>query len=168
MQSRVDSSSYRLYEFARSGSPRIVQLITRSKGERMVRKQLADVIADEGGKLLCFQLKASTAPVRALVMDVSRTSYVKVDSEPSNMAFSQAEMNAIAGTKFKHGRSRTARLSDEQREERAKRIYEATLMETGRGVKVGPEDIVERATKKLEVWAESRMPKQPVEAAVAG
>jgi hypothetical protein len=47
-------------------------------------------------------------------------------------------------------------MSDAQREERARRIYDDGIVRNGArvyGLKVGPEDLVERATNKYNAWA---------------
>ena len=145
-----DASSYRLYQFSETARASIAKLITRRAGERMVRQGLAEEGVDLDGKTTCFRLlrcskqASKPAPAREIV----------IDSDESDRGFSRDEVMAIAGRHFRHGRSRTARMSDEQRAARAKRIYDESVMRNGFGVKVGPEDIIERATNKFNVWNE--------------
>lgn len=150
----VDFKSYRLYEQGADSQWRIVRLVSRDEGERMVDSETAQAGLDWDGVTLCFQLNEASRV--SVVPASSRTKISGVEIDPSNSAFSQPEIMAIAGTKFKHGRSRTASMNEPQREARAKRIYEASLLKPSYPVKVGPEDMVERATNKMDAWA--RMP----------
>jgi hypothetical protein len=145
----VDFKSYRLYEQGAGQQLRVVELITRAAGERMVRRKTALAGVDVDGETLCFQLVEARSS-SAVPAFVPQSALGLAGLETPNTAFSQPEMLAIAGTNFKHGRSRTARMNDAQREERARRIYDETF---GR-VKVGPEDLVESATNKFKAWAQ--------------
>lgn len=152
----IDYKSYRLYEQGDGPTRRFVKLVTRVEGERMVRGNMAQAGLDHDGETLCFRL--TEASVAATVRKAIPAGYQDNDmpAEISSAAFSQPEMMAIAGTKFKHGRSRTARMSEEQRQARVKRIYDDGLVRNGatvRGVKVKPEDMVERATNKFRGFA---------------
>jgi hypothetical protein len=154
MDARVDFKSYRLYEQG-AGLRRVVKLITRTEGERMVRSETAQEGLDWDGVTLCFQLIGASA-ASAVPTFVPRSKMGITGLETPNTAFSQPEVLAIAGTKFKHGRSRTKRMSDAQREDRARRIYDDGIVRNGArvyGLKVGPEDLVERATNKYNAWA---------------
>lgn len=154
MQSCVDTGTYRLYEPGQVGGPRIVGLVSRVVGERMVRNQTAETGVDCDGATLCYMKKERNPPVAAKPRPVTMT---PSDSDPSNVAFSQPEMMAIAGTNFKHGRSRTKSMSEYQREKRQQRILEESIERNGYAIKVGPEDIVERATNKLAAWAQIKV-----------
>lgn len=147
MQSCVDFRSYRLYEPGLNGGSRIVGLISRVKGERMVRKETAETGVDEDGETLCFRLKdiQRLGKRDSLVFaNAKPVTQFPADAEPSSTVFSQGELMALAGRTFKHGRSRTARMSDEQRAQRKDKY----------GRQLALEDLVERATNKFTVWAE--------------
>jgi hypothetical protein len=133
--------SYRVYEFNRNGSRRIVELATLRRGQRLVRRGVAEEALDWDGKTLCYRLKDDMPNLaRALGADGYRPGY----DGPSNAALTLAEVDAVAGTNFKYGRSRTAGMSEEKR---LNRVHPKTH-------KVLPaEDIVERATAKLQAWA---------------
>ena len=150
----IDFTSYRLYELGATGSRRISELITRAKGERMVRSKTAAAGLDLDGKTLCFmRIDASNAnAVPAIVRANKPVSTEELPIEVSSTAFSIPEMDAVAGTRFKHGRSRTASMSEYQREARVKRIYDESVARNGYGVKAKPEDMVERATNKAKAW----------------
>lgn len=155
----MDYRSYRLYEQGAGPTKRFVKLITRVEGERMVRSKTALEGLDWDGVTPCFRLIDASAAGAVPTMKKSAKPFSNDDHVPaevSSAAFSQPEMMAIAGTKFKHGRSRTARLNEEQREARVQRIYDEGLLRNGatvRGIKVKPEDTVERATNKYRAWA---------------
>ena len=63
--------------------------------------------------------------------------------ERFNPMFSQAEVHAIAGTNFKHGRSRTASLTEAQRAERK---------DVKTGQRLVAEDLIERSTEKIKCF----------------
>jgi hypothetical protein len=152
----MDFGSYRLYEQGAGPEPRIVRLVTRDEGECMVHSETALAGVDRDGRTLCFLLQeASAASAVPTYRETKKSSKLTgMDLEPSNAVFTRPEMMAIAGSNFKHGRSRTASMNELQREARAKRIYEASLLKTSCPVKVGPEDMVERATNKMKAWAQ--------------
>lgn len=135
-----DLGSYRLYGFSASLRASIVKLVSRRTGERMVRRGLAEEGLDLDGITPCFRKLRAEKPSNHRRRPVEPAS----DSDESSAAFSQSEVMAIAGTEFRHGRSRTMRLTDEQRDLRVN-------PRTGR--KLPPEDIVERATNKYAQWA---------------
>jgi hypothetical protein len=141
MQSCVDFSSYRLYEPGFRGGPRIVGLISREKGERMVRNQTAETGVDWDGKTLCFFSKAAKQ-VKPLV-STRPSQQIDVSAEASNTAFSRAEVDAIAGTKFRYGGSRTIEMTEEARSNRTHPVTHRVLP---------PEDLIERATNKFNAW----------------
>lgn len=140
----ADFSSYRLYEQgAGSSRRRIVELITRAKGERMVRSATARAGLDWDGKTLCFErIDTSAASVVPAFVVANMPAPMEQDlsADISNPAFAKAEVQAIAGRWFKHGRSRTARMTDEQRANRKGRY----------GMPLPPVDLVERAVNKYE------------------
>jgi hypothetical protein len=142
-----DFYSYRLYEQGAGQSRRIVELITRAKGERMVRSKTAVEGLDWDGETLCF-VRIGTSSVNAVPTFGLGVNWVPADAEPeierSSTAFSKPEVMALAGTRFRHGRSLTARMTEEQRKNRKDR----------RGKQLGPEDIVERATNKAKAWSQ--------------
>jgi len=157
----MDFKLYRLYEQGAGPGRRVVKLVTRSQGERMVRSKTAQQGLDWDGVTLCFQLidtRASGAVPTYQEKNKGSFSNLSIDEMPaeiSSAAFSQPEMMAIAGTKFRHGRSRTARMSEQQRRARVQRIYDDGVLRNGstiRGIKVKPEDLVERATNKFRAW----------------
>jgi hypothetical protein len=147
----MDFQSYRLYELGATGSRRISELITRAKGERMVRSKTAEAGLDLDGKTLCFmRLDASSANAVPTIVPPKKLarSAEELPAEISSAAFSIPEMSAVAGTKFRHGRSRTARMSEQQRQSRVERIFEDSIARNGYGIRAKPEDMVERATNK--------------------
>jgi len=138
-----DFSSYRLYHADGAGHT----LVSRSEGNRLVRRKLAQEGIDVDGVTPCFlSLKSSVArAARRRTLPAETNS-----SDETCRTFARNEVLAIAGRHFKHGRSRTARMSEAQRAERAARIYEKSMEQTGVGIKVHPEDLVERASNKFD------------------
>lgn len=134
-----DMGSYRLYGFSTTLQSSIVGLISRKTGERMVRRGLVEEGVDLDGATPCFR---KLQPERGAKKSVPVVEFA-IDSDESSAAFSQAEVMAIAGTGFRNGRSRTARMTDEQRAARVN-------LRTGR--KLPAEDIVEKATNKFTQW----------------
>lgn len=136
----MDFLSYRLYEQGAGLGRRIVRLVTRSQGERMVRSKTAQAGLDWDGETLCFQLIDASA-VSAVPTFVPMQA---LEIERSSTAFSQPEVMAIAGNQFRHGRSLTSRMTEEQRKNRKDR----------RGKQLPPEDLAERAANKLQAWGQ--------------
>lgn len=146
----MDFNSYRLYEPGAGPTKRFVKLVTRGEGERMVRSKTAQEGLDWDGVTPCFRLIGSGAA--GAVPTTPQSAMGLAGLETPATAFSMAEMNAIAGTKFKHGRSRTARMSEAQRQARVQQIYDDGIVRNGatiRGIKANAEDMVERATNKF-------------------
>jgi hypothetical protein len=151
-----NTKSYRLYEpGAGLGARRIVGLISRASGERMVRGKTAQAGLDWDGETLCFE-RIDASAARAVPTFVPAGARRGDDEGPvlerSSTAFSQPELMAIAGGNFKGGKSRTERMSEAQRVARQERIYDESLRTTGRIVKAKPEDLVERANNKQRAW----------------
>jgi hypothetical protein len=144
MPTCVDFTSYRLYERGAGPRGRIVGLISRAKGERMVRSKTAQAGLDWDGETLCFERigtgAASAVPTFVPARPVLEPSELPI--ERSSTGFTQPEMNAIAGTNFRYGRSRTSGMTEEQRQSRLDR----------RGKRLPEEDLVETATNKLRAW----------------
>jgi hypothetical protein len=133
-----DTGSYRLYAF---GERRVLALTSRRAAERLVKKGRAEEGVDVDGKTVCFRMLVYVAkPSKARE---SAADKLASNSEESSTAFSQAELLAIAGRHFRHGRSRTARMTDAQR---------AARINPKNGRKLPEEDIVERATNKYDAW----------------
>jgi hypothetical protein len=139
----TDNKSYRLYEiFGPDLVEHRVSLISRSYADRLVACGQAEEALDVDGKTPCFiWLKPVERVASSRRADSAESG--QSGSDVSCAAFSFAEVQAIAGSKFRHGRSRTARMTDEQR---ARRINRRT------GRMLPSEDIVERATNKLKQW----------------
>lgn len=138
MPRKVDAKFFRLYE-----GDRVSGLITWAEGRRMLAAEPATAECDvePDGKTLCFRRILPEQPVRFL----RAAGVVEFESsvDPSSCAFSVSEVMAIAGSNFRHGRSRTARMTDEQRANRKGRFDKP----------LPPEDLVERAKNKQEEWA---------------
>jgi hypothetical protein len=144
-----DANSYRVYEFSDTSTRSIVKLVSRSMGDRMVRKGSAELMLEWDGKTPCYRLIPSAKAARKQMWRPRVEAVNPIDLVPSlesSTAFSQAELLAIAGTKFKHGRSRTARMTEHQKAERVKRFA------ADHGIRVAMEDQVERATDKKREW----------------
>jgi hypothetical protein len=143
----MDYKSYRLYEQGAGQSRRIVGLITRAAGERMVRSKTAHAGLDVDGKTLCFE-RIETSSENAVPTFIAANKPAPIDVEisveVSSTAFSKAEVQAIAGSNFRHGRSRTARMTDEQRKQRKNKY----------GRPLAPEDLTERALNKVNAWSQ--------------
>jgi hypothetical protein len=135
----MDYKSYRLYEKRAGQELRLVELVTRAKGERMIMAKTAEAGFDVDGVTLCFQLTRTAATTTT-----SQSAMGMTGLETTNAAFTLPEMDAIAGVNFKHGRSRTARMSEQQRKERKDKY----------GIPLPPEDRVEKATNKYKAWAQ--------------
>jgi hypothetical protein len=148
----VDFKSYRLYEQGAVSSRRVVALISRAKGERMVRSMTAQAGLDRDGETLCFHLLEASSACAVPTFVPKNTNVTLTDeaiAEVSSAAFARAEVQAIAGRWFKHGSSRTARMNEEQRKNRRNQY----------GIPLPPVDLVERATQKYEHWQEiGRLP----------
>jgi hypothetical protein len=111
----------------------------------MVRAGLAEELLEWDGKTTCYRQIPKSERERVVVSPrVAESDKAPVDTG-SAAALTQKEVMAVAGTNFKHGRSRTACMTEEQR---LRRI-------NGRnGDRLPPEDLVERATAKLQAWAQ--------------
>lgn len=133
-----DTGSYRLYAF---GARRVIALTSRKAVQRLVKQGRAEEGVDIDGKTVCFRMLVSEKKPSASTQD--STVDTVSSSEQSSAAFSQAELLAIAGRHFRHGRSRTARMTDAQR---------AARVNPENGRKLPEEDIVERATNKYNAW----------------
>jgi hypothetical protein len=143
----MDYKSYRLYEQGVGQSRRIVGLVTRANGERMVRSKTAQAGLDVDGETLCFErieASAVNAVPTFIVANKPTTIDVAIPMEVSSTAFSKAEVQAIAGSNFRHGRSRTARMTEEQRKQRKDKS----------GRPLAPEDLTERALNKRNAWSQ--------------
>lgn len=139
----TDTKSYRLYEvFGPDLVEHRVSLISRRHADRLVARGQAEEGLDVDGKTPCFMwLKPIQRASSSRQADQQESA--EVSSEASSTAFSFEEVQAIAGSKFRHGRSRTARMTEEQRLRRTNR-------KTGKALPA--EDIVERAANKLKEW----------------
>lgn len=145
MPSRVDYTSYRLYDISLDGSRRIAELISGAKAGRMVRAGTVTEAIDWDGKTPCFLRMDKASAVMARPVFAPKTIALEdAEAERSNTAFSKPEVMALAGRHFRHGRSRTARMAEHQREQRRDM----------RGRRLPAEDIVERATNKYDAWAQ--------------
>src|SRR6185312_13451098 len=99
-----DFSSYRLYRADGTHT-----LISRDAGGRLVRRKLAQEGTDTDGVTLCF------LSLKVLVARAGRRRTLRRDTDSSEetcRTFSRNEVLAIAGRHFKHGRSRTAQMSE--------------------------------------------------------
>lgn len=133
-----DTSIHRLYEAAPNGSKRIVRLITQTVGERMVRAGRAERGLDWDGETACY-MRQRCARNRNTAAAISP------EMQESTSALTLAEVDAIAGTNFKHGKSRTAHLTESQKLSRGEHPMTHRVLP--------PEDLVELATAKLKAWA---------------
>jgi hypothetical protein len=147
---------YRLYEPCLTGGPRIVRLLSLGDGEKMVREKRAEQGVDADGATPCFCLvverRSRVAPVGLRPVSVPSTDLTGM--QPSEAVFDKPEMDAIAGTNFANGKSRTAKMNEFQREQRQQQIFATTFADGRTGVKVALEDKVERSTNKLKAWAQ--------------
>lgn len=144
MPSRADYTSYRLYDISLDGSRQIAELISRAKADRMIRANSITEAVDWDGKATCFLRMEKPKVVRLYPVYAPVTiSLEDAEAERSNAAFSKPEVMALAGRTFRHGRSRTARMTEYQREQRRDKC----------GKRLRPEDVVERATNKQDAWA---------------
>lgn len=144
MPNCVDTTSYRLYEITPNGSRRIAELISRAKAERLVRSKSATEAVDWDGKTTCYFRMVQPKGSKAFRLGMAPVfvPVAEAESERSNTAFSKPEVSALAGTNFRHGRSLTARMTEEQRQNRKNR----------HGKRLPTEDVVERATNKKKAW----------------
>lgn len=139
----IDTKSYRLYEiFGPDLVDHRVSLISRRHADRLVDRGKAAKGLDVDGKTTCFMWLKPIERVPSS-RPAGQQEPAEVSSEASSTAFSFEEVQAIAGSKFRHGRSLTARMTEEQRLRRSNR-------KTGKALPA--EDIVERATNKLKQW----------------
>ena len=137
-----NSVSLRVYEAHFNGKPRIRELVSVRKATRMVKAGDATVSTELDGETVCLVLIGPEvgAPLRPLGMRVVNPK--DMDLERSSTAFTLPEVNALAGTNFRHGRSLTARMTEEQRQARKDK----------RGNQLPSEDLIERATNKKIAW----------------
>jgi hypothetical protein len=142
MPSYAGSRSYRVYEEHVSGSFRIIELASLRRARRLVKTGDVREAAEQDGETPCFVMVkvVGGTPQAALGMRVVNPKDMEIDR--SSTAFTIPEMNALAGTKFRHGRSLTARMSEENRAKRKDR----------RGRQLPVEDLVEKATNKKTEW----------------
>ena len=125
--------AFGLYSDNRNEIPKIIRRISGEKGEELVRTGRATRIEnDEGTAVLAYQMTVRCVPAARQL----ERAVVLRSSPPSCTAFSRAEIDALAGTKFRDGRSRTTGLSDI---ERARRVLNGQR----------DEDLVEAAQNKF-------------------
>lgn len=110
--------------------PKVVRLISYNAGEKMVKERKASRIYDprNNERLVGYLLRVE--PAKPVIVR---------ESVPSSAAFSCAEVQAIAGTRFAEGRSRTVGLPE--------RIRVARVSKGLREM-----DLVEAAQEKLKVY----------------
>lgn len=138
---QTSHSSHRVYEEHSSGSFRILELVSLESARRMVKTKAVNEALEQDGVTPCF-VRVKIAGRPKLPLGVRFVNPQEPALERSSTAFTLPEMNALAGTKFKHGSSLTAKMTEEQRKARKDR----------RGRQLPPEDLVERATKKKQAW----------------
>lgn len=130
----TSTHNLRLYGYSDMGSQPILALLTHKAGNLLVKRGKAVEGVDKDGVTPCFMMlkpeMAKGARRAAVLMDVE---------EDATIAFSEKEVMAIAGRVFCCGASRTARMNDRQRQKRIERGLRA-------------EDLVERASRKLDDW----------------
>lgn len=111
----------------------ILRWVSEEEAERLLSSGRAEALCDrETGELVAYRvLRQCERPrPRAQFHPYRMRELVPV---PSSTAFSRSEINAIAGDRFSKGRSRTARMSEEQRRSRiAKGMREMDLVEAAR------------------------------------
>jgi hypothetical protein len=135
---------------------RVIDLVTEEHGDRLVVAGKAKYVEDAAGFLVGYQLVGAKVvyvpPKPRSLSDPEPTAATAIlenlpsgrlsspwrKPERSSAAFSRAENLAVAGLR---GESRTARMSEEKKKARILRNLE-------------PEDLVELATKKYEVYAD--------------
>ena len=124
-------------------SLRVERFVSVSAGRSMARKGHVEEGLDRDGVTPCFRR------LRPLAKQVKARATRKVDvrDEDDVVVFARKDVEALAGRCFKDGRSRTARMSEEQKSARVQRIFAQN------GAHVGMEDRVERATNKQRAWA---------------
>jgi hypothetical protein len=132
------TKSYRVYE-----RDRVVELVSRERGLSLMKAGSVEEICDEHGQTLCFLRVAKRKPAAA-PLGMRGVMVGEAEVERSSTAFTRPEVQALAGRHFRHGRSLTARMTDEQRANRVSR-------RTGR--RLPPVDLVERAVNKFDAWA---------------
>lgn len=135
------SVSFRLYEVADRGADRIKALITRREGNAMVGRSAAIEGLDRDGKTPCFFCLPGPK-VRMKSVPLPRSLQPYFETATANN-FTKPEVVALAGRHMKDSRSRTAKMTEEQRRARCDR----------RGNKLPAEDVMERATNKETAWA---------------
>lgn len=121
---------FKLYSDDTHVKPRVVNRISGERGEEMVKAKEAIRVESDGGKIIAYQM--CIRPPRAQEI-------VERCPNPTSAAFSRAEVDAIAFSGFRDGRSRTASMSATER---------AARVRSGRRA----EDLVERSMQKLAVY----------------
>ncbi len=105
----------------------ILRSISFEAGERQVALGVARRVLDYVGNHIGYQRATPPpAPTQATTLTAAQT-------------FSAADVMLNAGTVFRNGRSRTARLNEEQRKDRVSNGFEA-------------EDHIERVTERLRLY----------------
>lgn len=135
------SRSYRVYEEHLSGSFRIVELASLRRARHLVRSSEVREAVELDGETPCF-VRVKVAGGSSRVLGRCAVSSREPVVERSSTAFTLPEVDALAGVNFRHGRSRTANLTDEQRLARVDK----------RGRQLPIEDVVERAANKKLEW----------------
>ncbi len=115
--------------------------ITREKGDDLVNRRIAIEIPDDNGNLLGYQLRKDRMPNDP--MPTLQTILATI---------TKSEMEINAGT---YGESRTVRLSEQQRTERAKQTHPHT------GKYLPEEDRIEKVIGKIVAWPEVGDTKAP-------
>ncbi len=118
---------------------RVIRRISEEEGNQMVRGFRAVRIPDVG-PLKGFQLCSHPGAAAHIRKALFANRLPEAARATSSAAFSKAEVDAIAGTKFKEGKSKTAGLTDEERA--------ARILKGWRG-----EDLVETSEAKLKIYS---------------
>lgn len=135
-----ETASFRVYEFGANGSRRIVELTSRGRAMRMVRAGVIEEALDWDGVTVYYR---RLQPKRRAAAALGMRDDGEIVSVPSCAALTRNEVEAVVGTAFKFGKSRTAGMSEEKRTSRMHPVTHRVM---------AAEDLVELATAKLQAW----------------
>lgn len=121
---------FKLYSDDTNPTPRVINRISGERGEGMVKAGEAIRVESGGGMIIAYQKCIRAPRAQEIVERVS---------PPSSTAFSRRENDAIAGSRFRDGRSRTMGLTSAERSERVRSGKRS-------------EDLVECALNKFAVY----------------
>jgi hypothetical protein len=142
-RNRSEQQQYNYYDSNTNLGARVLRRLSFDKGEEYVAAGIAVCVRDATGKIIAYQKLEERR--------IENPDTAMVPSFTSMTVLSRAEVDAIAGSKFKGGeneqgvygppgRSRTIGMKEEERMLRMKRGLPA-------------EDLVERAQAKLQAWS---------------